>query len=112
MARWKSIEKNGVLERVPQDAAAHLEVVENDYREGRLDGDGYRRKKAEIERLFADNKESDNKAESARVSSQQKAREAVLSSQAAKKKASIVAAVARSVEKSSRKGSFTFKGGK
>jgi hypothetical protein len=106
MSRWKSQfnEKNGNLERVPVDLAAHLEVLELDFREGRIKSDEYAKKKAEIEKLFSDAKEADKKAEASRVSTQVKEREAVAKAQAEKKKIARAAAVARSAEKAKRKG--------
>lgn len=109
MSRWKNvctIDDEGVktIKREPVDAAAHLEVLELEHREGRIDTAAYAKKKAEIEKGFAESKEADKKAEAARILAQTKEREAVIKIQADRKKAARAASAARSAEKAKRKG--------
>lgn len=106
MSRWKSVfdEKSGNLVKAPVDLAAHLEVVELEYREGRMKEEEFKKKKAEIEKSFAESKEADKKAEVARLSVQSKEREAVAKSQSDRKRLARAASVARSAEKAKRKG--------
>lgn len=105
MARWKSVPNDsGGIDRIPVDAAAHLEVLELNFREGRIDKDAYAKKKAEIEKGFSDSKEADKKAEAARLAAQAKERESAAKLQSDRKRQARAAAAVRSAEKAKRKG--------
>ena len=114
MARYKSVydEKTKTISQKPVDTGAFLEVLEKDFREGRIEKDAYTKKKSELEKVISESLQADKKDLSAKIASQAKVQESLIKGQSDKRASRLAASKFRSAEKAKRKEASIGKGDK